>query len=151
MWPKLSETLPGPRSPRQCSSCGVGAEDAELTVWRECDDADRPTSTVIVLCPPCAGRIIEPHPRLYQATDISRGEPHPGAMPTCDDCSHRRGLVCGSPLLTANGGAGLPLRYPEPIRGFACRRGGGGGAFTSWRGPVECKGKEEAVTRPAAS
>lgn len=140
-WPKLSETLTGPRGLHYCQSCGE--ELGELRAWQEHDEADRPTPVAVMLCPACANRLIEPHPRLYR--QIAAGEPFPGAMPCCHGCRHAVALACRSPMLKANGGAGLPLRFPTPAQAIACSRGRGGCRhLTIWQGPVTCDGREVA-------
>ena len=141
-WPKLSETLTGPRCVARCQSCGSAG--SALRPWQECDEADRPTPVAVMLCPACARRIIGPHPRLYR--QIAAGEPFPGAMPCCHGCYHAVAMMCRSPMLKANGGPGLPLHYPQPSGGIACSRSGpskGCHPFTLWTGPVTCDGRQE--------
>jgi hypothetical protein len=136
-WPKLSETLPR-TEPGACQQCGAAER---LTYWRECDDRDQKTGVFVVLCQPCADRVIEPHPRLYcETSDVT---PMPGAMPICLDCGHRDGRVCLSPQARFNGGPGLQYQ-PEGQMVHLCRsprRLSGWQYFAS--GPVEiCSGKE---------
>jgi len=141
--PRLSEDLPGPRHPQLCQACGAGPE-RELQRWMEHDEQDRPERVLVVLCPPCARRIIEPHPRLYELLDVFR--PWPGAMDLCCDCRHRDGLQCRHPDLKANGGPGLELKFPTPISGHIKRgKPYRSGFQTVWTGPVrECVGREVA-------
>ena len=108
-WPKLSETLPSVGAPARCGNCG--ATDL-VTVWQECDDSDRETTTRVALCRTCSDRIIDPHPRLYAA--VPRNVPLPGAMAVCDGCAFGVDLACRNPLLTLNGGPGLPVRSSKP-------------------------------------
>lgn len=109
VWPKLSETLPSVGAPDRCGQCGAGEF---VKVWQECDEQDRPTTTRIALCHRCSGEIIEPHPRLYSATP--RHTPLPGAMESCSGCRFGVDLACRNPLLTLNGGPGLPIRSCKP-------------------------------------
>jgi hypothetical protein len=153
-WPKLSETLPGTRSPDRCQSCG-GAGPV-LARWRECDDHDHPTPTVVVLCDGCGDALIQTHPRAYSL--LSPNEPAPGAMPLCLDCRHRRGTACGHPDAKANGGTGVLLTLPRPTTGLVCSRGrkkkGHGGCcrqVTFWRGPVTaCRQKDFSTSAGSA-
>jgi hypothetical protein len=140
-WPKLSETLAGRRSLVYCQSCG--AAGSALRAWQEHDEADQPTPVAVMLCPACAERLIEPHPRLYR--QLAAGEPFPGAMPCCHGCRHAVAMACRSPMLKANGGSGLPLKFPTPTQAIACGRGGKNGGcrhLTIWQGPVTCDGRE---------
>lgn len=136
-WPRLSQTLPGATDANTCQKCA--AKD-DVRLWQEHDDNDQPEPIAIALCRQCE-KCINPHPRLYARIDA--GQPFPGAMPTCDTCAHRAGLVCKSPLLKANGGPGLPLSYARPSEAFACNRGKGCQRMKIYHGPVECKGKSE--------
>lgn len=150
-WPKLSETLPGPRSPDRCQSCG--ASGPVLARWRECDDGDRPTPVLVVLCDNCGDALIEPHPRAYSL--LSPNEPAPGAMPLCLDCRHRAGAACGHPAAKANGGPGVMLTLPRPSTGIVCSRGKKGRGcqtVTFWRGPVSaCQQKETSSTAASSA
>lgn len=138
-WPRLSEQLTGPRDIRYCQSCG-GQGDLER--WLEHDDRDVPEPIIVSLCPTCAGRLIEPHPRLYRR--LMRSEPMPGAMPICLDCQYRDGTRCRSPQAAINGGPGLQYE-PMLQRVHVCRSPR---RLSGWHwigGPVEkCSGKETA-------
>lgn len=140
-WPKLSETLTPATSLSVCQSCGQQALAPTLQLWQECDDDDQRTRVVIVLCPSCAKRIIEPHPRLYGLVDDAA--PLPGAMPVCDDCSHRRGLTCTSPAAMFNGGPKPGLLFqPMPQRVHLCRSPRSKSGWAWLGGPIEtCSGK----------
>lgn len=120
-WFKLSDTLTGPKSPDRCQSCGAAGEpdSRDITRWQECDHSDRPTAVVVVLCKPCGGRLIEPHPRLYRA--LEPNDPHPGSNGVCLDCPHRAGVNCGHPDAKANGGAGVLLAVGKPTEVHLCR------------------------------
>lgn len=137
-----------------CMQCGTAGElGEELAGWLEHDDADRPTAVAVVLCTPCADRIIEKHPRLYRRLD--RHEPFPGVMPTCAGCVHQRHPAratsnCAHPDLKANGGAGLRMECPRPFSGFACGRGYGG-PFVLFQGPVTCSGRAARASSEDAS
>ena len=100
-WPRLSETLDGPKNPELCQACG-GHGDVHL--WMEHDDQDKPTAVAVILCGPCSDRIIESHPRLYAR--LPKNSPFPGCMPVCVDCIYRDGLCCTHKLLKSNGGPG---------------------------------------------
>lgn len=155
-WPRLSQTLRGPRDLQHCQACGTrgqlpGAEPpallaVELQVWREHDDQDKPEPLFLVLCGDCAGRRIEKHPRLYAEVDFR--SPEPGVMPVCVLCRHREGFRCANPIAKANGGPGLRLDFPTPLEGFidysTGPKGGrrAGHRFVSYRGPVTCAGRE---------
>lgn len=142
--PGLSQTLPFPRELGCCQSCGQTADPSDgvaLRKWRECDEWDKATRVIVVLCTRCSKRLIDPHPRLYVAT--SWDEPVPGAMELCVSCVHQAGLACLHPLLKANGGPGLEVRFPQPVRGFLCGPRVGG-PFVQWTGkPSACAGREE--------
>ena len=153
--PKLSEQLTRPRAPGVCGSCGeielspgsyapARAEPAPVPHrrWRECDEFDRPTATVVVLCGLCSEKLIDPHPRLYH--DILGFTPFPGTCPVCSDCPHRRGLDCTRAKL--NGGPGVEMISPEPARVHIHRRGKGARSgweeiYPGW--PIDCSGKHE--------
>ena len=114
-WPRLSETLTGPKHPTICQSCGFSTHEitggqqvpAVLERWRECDDHDQrqPDSPVVVLCNKCSGALIERHDRLYHA--LVKYEPWPGACLICVDCIYRVDTHCLQ--ARAYGGSGLSL------------------------------------------
>lgn len=135
-WPRLSETLPNDRHPDRCQACGADARlGAELTRWQEHDQDDAPEPIVVVLCVPCAKRLIEKHPRLYR--ELHAHEPVPGSMPICVACGWRDGVRCTHPDAKANGGGGLRLTYPRPTPYFWHGRSGPkGGRRTGGRGVV---------------
>jgi hypothetical protein len=138
-WPKLSEQLPGPRAPRICQACATEASPPRW--WEECDERDQPTGVLVILCPQCSNRLVEKHPRLYRRIDWP--SPRPGAMEICVACTFRRELACQHPDLKANGGPGLSIQIPQPIRGFRCIRGGRGGEFRMYpHEPRECAGRQ---------
>lgn len=150
-WPKLSETLEGPRTPGCCQACAaieLPEMERALHVWQECDENDRGTDVLVYLCGPCSDKIIKPHPRLYRR--LWTPMPLPGAMPICTDCTHREGLRCTHALLKANGGPGLELAVPKPAHAHL-NYGGGRGEFVKmypyW--PRGCKGRE--VAEPATT
>lgn len=130
-WTKLSETLTRPKHPEVCQSCGdlapprpdagVPGRDLPAAVllrrWREHDMADRPTAAVVVLCPGCSRKLIDPHPRLY--AELGWCEPDPGSMPMCGPCRHRDGTACR--MATGHGGPGLELMVTEPTSVHLCR------------------------------
>lgn len=101
-WPRLSETLTGPKHPGTCQSCGNAGEDR----WRECGDRDEFTPIIVVLCKPCTDLLIEPHPRLYHT--LQKHEPCPGTHDLCVPCIHRDGLICR--MDRAHGGPGVALQ-----------------------------------------
>jgi hypothetical protein len=149
--PGLSETLRGPKLPRACQHCGGGyARGAEslLRRWRECDEWDRPTATIVILCRSCSDELIEAHPRLY--IELDPNEPCPGAMEICLDCPMRDGIRCTSPLSLANGGPppGMEIRFAKPpVRAhFKCSRPARSGWRTLYSGPpIGCAGKDAAA------
>ena len=99
--------------------------------------------TIVVLCKPCADRIIEPHPRLYR--EMQANHPMPGAMLICEDCPSRAGMQCTSPVAAFNGGRGLEYE-PKGQMIHVCRspRRQSGWVYLS-DGPVtKCSGKEQA-------
>ena len=144
-WPKLSETLTGPKRYGTCQRCG---STDSVCCWRECDDKDDPTDVVLFLCTPCSDHVIERHPRLY-GDGPHRNAPIPGAMACCLDCIHHHDLSCKSPLLKANGGAGLPISASKPTVIHVDGRTKGGKRFGRWYedypSPPECKGREAAM------
>jgi hypothetical protein len=156
-WPKLSESLRNQRHPHVCQSCGVvrtlDVGEGALEVWRECDEKDQLTTTVVVLCHGCAGRLIEPHPRLYHREPPNK--PIPGAIPhLCATCRHRSDLACTHPALKANGGPGLMITVEPPIRGFWDGRGKDGrrtgGLIETYQRPASaCAGQDAEMPHPA--
>lgn len=150
-WPKLSDTLTGPRDPRICQGCGAGADQlpglesppVELHAWVECDDQDRGTAVTIIVCPRCE-KLIKPHPRLYRP--VEHNEPRPGIMELCVPCRYRSGTSCSHPSLKANGGSGLLLTIERPTPVHLCYGGGRGEFKKIWPKPVEaCAGREVAA------
>lgn len=142
-WPRLSETLTHPRSLYTCQACGrSGADEATFSRWMEHDAQDKPEPIVVVLCRPCAAKLIEPHPRLYK--QLSPNEPMPGAMPICDGCKHRDWTRCHNPLAQINGGPGLTMKFPKPSSVHVCRSPRSqSGWIHHYPGPVtECSGLE---------
>lgn len=138
-WPKLSADLPYPRSPVSCQSCGQ-VDDSDVCAlerWIECDEWDRVTKTLVVLCSPCSRRLIDPHPRLYMHVDAR--EPRPGSFPLCADCRLREDLRCTSPRAKANGGPGVEVTVKAPTS-VHLNYGGGRGRFAQmWsQWPTAC-------------
>jgi hypothetical protein len=116
---------------------GVG----DLERWQEAGEFDEPGAVIVLLCEPCARRLIVPHPRLYRCLALFK--PYPGAEKFCLDCRHRRELECGHPDLMRNGGKGLALTGPSPL--LACVRPGG--LKTIYPGPpTSCAGHDPATT-----
>lgn len=118
----LSQTLTGPKHPNACQSCGAleqtdllgvpeTAPVTHLTRWRECDEWDKPTLTIVVLCRRCSDRLIEKHARMYIPLELFR--PFPGVMELCVDCIHRNGTSCQAPAAKHNGGRGLKITSPS--------------------------------------
>jgi hypothetical protein len=101
--------------PRMCRSCGA---THDLTRWRECDEWDKPTMAIVVLCRKCSKRLIDKHPRLY--LELALHEPFPGTMQICVDCPARSGLGCMSRLAKHNGGPGMKITGPMPTVAFIC-------------------------------
>lgn len=140
--PGLSVTLPYPRRLDTCQGCGViglaVAGDTLLTLerWRECDEWDQPTHVIVVLCAACRARLIDPHPRLYMP--LVRWQPAPGAMEICDGCAFLRDLTCTHPAAKVNGGPGVELEYPPPLRYhvYCSGRNGRSGWRSDFPGPV---------------
>ena len=144
-WPKLSETLAAPRMPGVCQSCG----EEGRRWWRECDDSDRPTAVLVILCNPCEKRLIKPHPRLYQS--IHTPLPWPGAMEICAGCTLRDGLRCTEPRLKANGGPGLPIAVPKGSQAHLNYGRGRGEWFTMYPyEPKDCQGRVPALLTAGA-
>jgi hypothetical protein len=142
--PRLSTSLPGPRSIHQCQSCGASDKlGLKIRGWAEHDHNDQPEPFSVWLCEDCETKLIEPHPRLYRR--ITDHEPFPGAMPLCLDCKRRDGVTCMSPKACFNGGPppGIKMEYPKPSMAHLNlgRKGGRWQAF--YHGPVtSCSGKE---------
>lgn len=146
-WPKLSETLTHPKSPNVCQSCGVQTFDLDsptMQRWEECDERDKKTGVVVVLCKACAARIVEPHPRLYSL--LQTNEPRPGSNGICVDCPHREGTRCAHPRAKANGGSGVMLTVTKPMHAHLLRAPRRlSGWETLWiNPPSDCKQKHEA-------
>lgn len=135
--PGLSETLPHPRHPSACQSCGSTADTKR---WEECDEWDKRSGVLVILCADCSKRLIGPHPRLYHG--VHAFEPWPGAMGICVDCRHRDGLVCTHPDRNANGGPGLRIMVPKPTEAHL-NFGGGRGCWMKLYPyePRECAGR----------
>lgn len=142
--PGLSVTLTFPRRLDTCQSCGTIANELTdpLLKWNECDEYDKPTAVIVVLCGDCSKRLIDPHPRLYRPID--KWQPWPGGMDLCVGCKHLEALACKSPLLKANGGPGLAL-HPGASISAHLNYGGGRGEFKKYyKGPpTACDGREE--------
>ena len=148
-WPRLSIDLKHARHLAVCQACGVvhNPHGRALHRWLEHDTDDQPEPVCVVLCDPCATRLIDPHPRLYRR--MQHHEPLPGAMPICADCRHRADLACRNPDAAINGGPGLSYTLPPPIRAFVDRTDANvrrrGGCEAVYVGPVSgCAGKEAA-------
>lgn len=137
-WPRLSDTLPHLRAPDMCQQCGE--REGAMFRWREHDDRDQPTETLVVLCDTCEA-IIEPHPRLY--SKLQRFEPCPGSNTMCLGCKFRVELSCKHPRLKQNGGDGLPIFSPRP--GFMHINMGKKPHVMTWvwKEEPKCDGREE--------
>lgn len=137
--PGLSVTLTFPRRLDACQACG--REMFELRRWQECDENDKPTPVLVMLCERCEKRLINAHPRLYR--QIDKWAPWPGAMELCVGCKFLDALACRSPLLKANGGAGLPVT-PGASDDVHLNYGGGRGEFKKMyhSPPSKCDGRE---------
>lgn len=138
--PGLSQTLHFFPNPEECQSCGSAGE---LTRWRECDEWDKPTAVVVVLCAKCSKKLIDPHPRLYH--QLQENEPFPGSMQICLDCPMRSGVSCTSPLAKSNGGPGMQI-LAHGFSGFFCGGPNAGYHTLYERAPSECAGREAAFT-----
>lgn len=143
-WPRLSETLQYGRSPDTCQRCGQLGDPESLERYEECDEWDKGTGVLVVVCSPCAKACIGPHPRLYKGVD--KWKPLPGVMALCLGCGQRDGLECRSPALKRNGGSGLEIAFPEPEGPVHLNYGGGRGEFRYlYRGPAsKCAGRTPA-------
>ncbi len=173
-FPRLSQTLPGPRMPGYCQGCGrhqveLELADIQLITWIECDDNDSPLAgkpqTYVLLCTACDGAdedgaplpegkrqpgrkskrsLIDRHPRLYERP-IYNG-PVFGAMDMCRPCVHRDGLSCKCPSALFNGGPGMLIT----IGTRAFFDGTRGGRRAGWTGfsapPSACAGFEPEPT-----
>jgi len=139
--PRLSETLRPIEFPHRCQRCGAYER---LTTWQECDARDRPEVCHVVLCEPCADRVVKPHPRMYRR--LAPNAPACGVMSICEGCQHRDGSRCRSPRAKANGGEGL--QFPGGAAVHVQRTGPGGrGRRCGWehwfeREPDLCEGFE---------
>jgi hypothetical protein len=137
--PGLSQTLHFFPNPEECQSCGCAGE---LTRWRECDEWDKPTAVVVVLCAKCSKKLIDPHPRLYH--QLQEHEPFAGSMQICLDCPMREGVSCTSPLAKSNGGPGMEITA-HGFGGFFCgSKSINGYHFLYQRAPSACAGREAA-------
>jgi hypothetical protein len=169
-WPRLSESLTGPKHPHVCQSCGreypvrlqftdplqeldagrpqdIWGEIAQVLDppkgvygWQEHGDTDSPEPIVVMLCTTCSDRLIVPHPRLYR--QLAPNEPFPGVMELCLGCRFRTGVRCTHPALKANGGPGLKIEIgpPDVAMVHGVR---GGQKVILYRHPAkECAGRE---------
>lgn len=143
-WPRLSQSLGGPRAPGVCQACS--ATPADVDAWEEHDELDRREGIVVLLCLPCSKRLIEPHPRLYRR--LQPLEPFPGLMELCAGCRYRDGVDCRHPDLKRNGGTGLQVTYPPPTAAFVTRQTKSGRRCSReeiYTGPATaCVGREAA-------
>ena len=140
-WPRLTETLTGPRTPAACQGCGAGCD---LTIWREHNDRDRPEDVFLSLCDRCGKALIEKHPRLY--AHLPANVPLPGVMTDCLGCRWHTGMDCDSPLLTKNGGPALIIRFAQPFMAHVDGTRGGrrcGWTETIYPSRPRCEGREE--------
>lgn len=132
-----------PPSPDTCSICGAHVDPCDLPalIYREHDERDRPTPTLVFLghAKECA-KALDDHPRLY-----SRDDGTPGAFPRlCVGCAHRDGASCRHPDLKANGGTGLLVTFSDPLRGaILC---GKGGRIRPLKTAMTCAGRSEPAT-----
>jgi hypothetical protein len=121
----------------------VGPKDLKLGKhlgrWRECDERDRLTAVLVVLCGACSKKLIDPHPRLYHY--VAANDPCPGAMAICADCPYREGLSCTFPDL-------LRLRHerrkPVMVDFGGKDRPQSGGYALYLTPPSDCSGKRHA-------
>ncbi len=138
-WPKLTEQLP-PEAWGGCQRCGKEVKPFP-EIWREHDQRDQPQARAVLLCKKCGKLVIAAHPRLYSLE--TRDAPIPGVMQMCEHCVHRNGSDCWHPDLTYNGGVGLVVTFPEPMRAIVSRGRSAGGctSMTVWKGPpIRCEG-----------
>lgn len=140
-WPRLSDELTHDRNPCTCQACGMAVAPTAREVWIECDHDDQPTNIVVVLCPRCARRVIEPHPRLYRQMDTNA--PHPGTMLLCYACVNRHGLECVHPDAKTNGGPGMAMVIDPPFTGHVtCSPRSKSYNFTTWpKQATACEGR----------
>ncbi len=121
-----------------CNLCG-DAGDEPLTLWRECDERDRPIAgndALVFIGPKCIKRM-EDHPRLYvEEAGL------PGYFPAlCGPCKLRDGFGCKHEKLKANGGPGLSVS----LSGFAnVRAQGPRGCYVPLRRAWDCEGRDVA-------
>lgn len=142
-WPKLSGTLKPAVDLSRCQNCN---SNVFVSRWREHDDKDISTQTIVLLCKNCSDKLIEPHPRLYSRMD--KDEPLPGSMPICIGCKWHEIVRCKNPKSFVNGGAGLTLTFPTPACAFVDGRDPKTGKrfgrrVITYIGPVSaCEGRE---------
>jgi len=115
----IRQSVPLSQHPRRpsdplsaCNLCGLPPGDqAEMQVFREHDEADRPIrgDAALVFVARDHGRCrraVSAHPRLY-----ARETGQPGHFPQlCWSCAKRDGFACRDPRLKANGGGGLVVQ-----------------------------------------
>lgn len=154
----LSATLPYVPHPNHCQSCGehesadplktllnTSGRIVPFTRWRECDEWDKPTMTIVILCPKCSKKLIDPHPRLYVPLELF--QPFPGVMDICATCSFRSGVTCHSPIAKHNGGTGMKIEAPEPVVAHVNRGRGRSGFIKLYSvAPTGCAGRRETPT-----
>jgi len=137
-WPRLSDTLTGPKHPNVCQSCGKETDVTDgigAAPWQEHDENDKPEPIVVMLCRDCSARLIEPHQRLYRRLDVN--QPWPGIISFCVDCWWWSGVRCGHPRAKANGGPGVMLTVAAPIHTHLNMGRGKGYWLDVWRQPAE--------------
>ena len=153
-WPRLSETLDGPKHPWFCQSCGAErppeAPDEATPTTGAGDMTAAETVRLVV-------REVEPPPGVYgwQEHDsrdkpepiavmlcmvcserliephprmynrIPRRAPFPGIMDLCIDCRFRVGVTCTHPDRVSNGGQGLQIDAAPSMPTHAHTFGGG--------------------------
>lgn len=130
----------------RCQACGLAHE--KMQVWMEHDERDLPDDTYVVLCAPCADKLISPHPRFYSY--VMENTPAPGAMPLCGPCVHRVGSNCYHPDAKRNEGPGVTLTVRKAILyhldgGFGPRGSRAGMVVKAYPEPVESCAQRETL------
>lgn len=162
-WPRLSETLPGPKDAFHCQCCGrdihtILAGDLRdgFVIWQECDRTDSETNVFVSLCSTCDATrdehghehvykprqkksLVQRHLRLY--VQLEKYYPWPGSFELCEHCIFRQGWNCTHEKLTRNGGPGLEIMRPDPRPFHGRFRGGKGRWYQGHGNPSSCEGQ----------
>lgn len=147
VWPRLSESLTGPKHPEFCQKCGrshleIDAMNGSLQAWQECGQDGKldPKETIFVMiCSLCnkEGRgMVARHKRFYH--DLPRNAPLLGIMDLCVECAWRDGTHCANR-------SEKRIEFSQPITAhISCRPRSRSGMYSYYPNPPRsCSGREQ--------